>query len=152
MVCPQKVSRASVNTTEARAWLAEVPGAALVQSVNDSRRAWRNFFDSVTGKRAGRKVGRPRFKSRKDQRQSFWLTRNGFSLKANGRLFFPKAGVDLSDPANFASIGMTVTGMPALNAIASVVAARPGIITNADLPPRGFVGRFKLQPVIRKRG
>ena len=110
MVRSQKVSRASVNTTEARAWLAEVPSAALVQSVNDSRRAWRNFFDSVTGKRAGRKVGRPRFKSRKDQRQS------------------------------------------ALNAIASVVAARPGIITNADLPPRGFAGRFKLQPVIRKRG
>jgi hypothetical protein len=25
--------------------LAEVPSAALVQSVNDSRRAWRNFFD-----------------------------------------------------------------------------------------------------------
>lgn len=63
-----------------------------MQSVNDSRRAWRNFFDSVTGKRRGRKVGRPRFKSRKDQRQSFRLTRNGFSLKVNGRLFLAKVG------------------------------------------------------------
>src|SRR6478735_6552240 len=54
------------TTTEARGWLAEVPSVALVQSVNDSRRAWRNFFDSATGKRRGRKVGRPRFKSRKD--------------------------------------------------------------------------------------
>jgi 4-hydroxy-tetrahydrodipicolinate reductase len=41
-------------------------------------------------------------------------------------MIFPKPGVDLSDPANFASIGMTVTGMPALAAIAGVVAAPPG--------------------------
>jgi 4-hydroxy-tetrahydrodipicolinate reductase len=59
-------------------------------------------------------------------------------------MIFPKPGVDLSDPANFASIGMTVTGMPALASIKSVVAARPGIITSADLPLRGFAGRFKL--------
>lgn len=38
---------------------------------------------------------------------------------------------------------MTVTGLPALNAIKSVVAARPGIITSADLPLRGFAYRFK---------
>jgi IS605 OrfB family transposase len=62
------------KTSEQRAWLAEVPSVALVQSVNDSRRAWRNFFDSTAGKRKGRKVGRPRFKSRKDHRQSFRLT------------------------------------------------------------------------------
>ena len=82
----------AAKTTEARGWLSEVPSVALVQSVNDSRRAWRNFFDSATGKRRGRRVGRPRFKSRKDQRQSFRLTRNGFSLKANGRLFVAKVG------------------------------------------------------------
>ena len=62
------------KTTTERAWLREVPSVALVQSVNDSRRAWRNFFDSATGKRKGRRVGRPRFKSRKDHRQSFRLT------------------------------------------------------------------------------
>lgn len=55
---------------------------------------------------------------------------------------FPKPGVDLSNPANFASIGMT--GMPALSAISSVVAAPPGLLTSADLPLRGFAGRFKL--------
>lgn len=59
-------------------------------------------------------------------------------------MIFPRKGFDLSDPQNFASIGMTVTGLPALNAIKSVVAAPPGIITSADLPPlRGFAGRFK---------
>lgn len=80
------------KTTMERAWLAEVPSVALVQSVNDSRRAWRNFFDSITGKRKGRPVGRPRFKSRKDHRQSFRLTRNGFSLRPSGRLFVAKVG------------------------------------------------------------
>ena len=82
----------AAKTTEQRAGLCEVPSVALVQSVNDSRRAWRNFFDSASGKRAGRKVGRPRFKSRKDRRQSFRLTRNGFSLRTNGRLFVAKVG------------------------------------------------------------
>jgi putative transposase len=72
--------------------LVEVPSVALVQSVNDSRRAWRNFFDSTTGKRRGRRIGRPRFKSRKDHRQSFRLTRNGFSLRPNGRVFLAKVG------------------------------------------------------------
>ncbi|GFG84590.1 NAD(P)H-dependent amine dehydrogenase family protein [Mycolicibacter algericus] len=62
----------------------------------------------------------------------------------NKHMILPKPGVDLSDPDNFASIGMTVTGLPALNAISSVVAARPGLLTSADLPLRGFAGRFKL--------
>jgi putative transposase len=65
---------------------------ALVQSVNDSRRAWRNFFDSHTGKRKRRKLGRPRMKSKKDHRQSFRLTRNGCSVRPNGRLFVAKVG------------------------------------------------------------
>jgi putative transposase len=78
--------------TVERGWLAEVSSVALVQSVNDSRRAWRNFFDSATGKRRGRRVGRPRMKSRKDHRQSFRLTRNGFNVRPNGRLFVAKVG------------------------------------------------------------
>jgi putative transposase len=82
----------AAKTTVERAWLAEVPSVALVQSVNDSRRAWRNFFDSRTGKRKGRKVGRPRMKSKKDQRQSFRLTRNGFSLRSTGWLYLAKLG------------------------------------------------------------
>jgi 4-hydroxy-tetrahydrodipicolinate reductase len=61
----------------------------------------------------------------------------------NKHMIFPKPGVDLSNPDNFASIGMTVTGMPALRSIKSVVAAPPGLITSADLPLRGFAGRFK---------
>ena len=62
----------------------------------------------------------------------------------NKHMVFPKPGVDLSNPDNFASIGMTITGMPALAAIRSVVAAPPGLVTSADLPLRGFAGRFRL--------
>ena len=61
----------------------------------------------------------------------------------NKHMIIPKRGIDLSNPESFASIGMTVTGMPALNAIRSVVAAPPGLLTGADLPLRGFAGRFK---------
>src|SRR6478735_1944428 len=67
------------KTTAERAWLCEVPSVALVQSVNISRRA-------------GRKLGRPRMKSRKDYRQSLRLTRNGFSVRPSGRLFIAKVG------------------------------------------------------------
>ena len=37
-------------------------------------------------------MGRPRFKSRKDHRQSFRLTRDGFSIRDNGLLFVAKVG------------------------------------------------------------
>lgn len=80
------------KSTSERAWLAEVSSVALVQSVNDSRQAWRNFFASQSSKRRGRKLGRPRMKSRKDQRQSFRLTRNGFRVRVNGWLFVAKIG------------------------------------------------------------
>jgi 4-hydroxy-tetrahydrodipicolinate reductase len=62
----------------------------------------------------------------------------------NKHMVFPAKGVDLSNPASFAAIGMTVTGLPALNALRAVRAARPGIITSNDLPLRAFAGRFKL--------
>jgi len=58
-------------------------------------------------------------------------------------MIFPKPGTDLSSPEAFASVGMTVTGMPALNAVRAVVDAPPGIVTSADLPLRTFAGRFR---------
>ncbi|ATL70736.1 RNA-guided endonuclease InsQ/TnpB family protein [Nocardia terpenica] len=80
------------KTTEERTWLAEVPSVALVQAVNDARRAFRNFFDSAAGVRKGRRIGRPRMKSKKDHKQSFRLTRNGFRIRSNGRLYVAKIG------------------------------------------------------------
>src|SRR6266571_9028041 len=37
-----------------RAWLGEVTSVALVQACQDARRAYRNWFDSLAGKRKGR--------------------------------------------------------------------------------------------------
>jgi putative transposase len=94
-ISPAEVQRrviTAAKTTEQRAWLSEVASVALVQSVQDAHRAYRNFFDSLSGNRRGRKVGRPRFKSRKNSRQSFRLTRNGFLLRPSGRLYLAKVG------------------------------------------------------------
>lgn len=57
-------------------------------------------------------------------------------------LILPKPGTDFSSVEAFAAIGMTVTGLPALNAIRAVVEAPPGCVTSADLPLRAFAGRF----------
>jgi 4-hydroxy-tetrahydrodipicolinate reductase len=57
-------------------------------------------------------------------------------------LILPKPGTDFSSPEAFAAIGMTVTGMPALNSIRAVVDAAPGLVTSADLPLRAFAGHF----------
>ena len=72
------------KTTDERAWLGDVASVALVQACQDARRAYRNWFDSLSGKRKGRKVGHPRFRSRKDNRQSVRLTRSGFWVTARG--------------------------------------------------------------------
>jgi putative transposase len=77
--------------TDQRAWLSEVASVALVQSCQDARRAYRNWFDSLSGKRKGRKVCHPRMKRRRG-RQSIRLTRNGFSIRPNGRVYVAKIG------------------------------------------------------------
>ena len=78
--------------TPERAWLAEVSNVVLVQSLNDLHKAYRAFFASVVGKRKGPRMAAPRFKSRKDSRQAIRLTRNGFSIRPNGRLYMAKVG------------------------------------------------------------
>jgi putative transposase len=78
--------------TPERAWLGEVASVALVQACQDARRAYRNWFDSLSGTRKGRRVGRPRFRARKDKRQSIRLTRNGFVVRPNGRVYVAKVG------------------------------------------------------------
>ena len=76
--------------TPERSWLAEVASVALVQACQDARRAYRNWFDSLSGTRKGRKVGHPVFR-RKHRRQSIRLTRNGFSLRGL-KLYVAKVG------------------------------------------------------------
>ena len=80
------------RTTE-RSWLGEVSAVVLQQSLRDVESAYRNFFASLTGTRKGPRVGAPRFKSRKDARQSIRFTANArWSITDNGRLNLPKIG------------------------------------------------------------
>ena len=65
--------------TPERAWLGQVASVALVQACQDARRAYKNWFDSLKGRRKGPKVRHPKPK-RKHGRQSIRLTRNGFAL------------------------------------------------------------------------
>lgn len=80
------------KTTPDRAWLAEVSSVVLIQALADQHRAWRNFFASLAGQRKGRRVGPPRYRSKKDRRQAIRLTRNGFSLRPDGALYVAKVG------------------------------------------------------------
>jgi putative transposase len=72
------------KTTPQRGWLGGVASVALVQACQDARRAYRNWLDSLSGARKGRKVGHPRSRSRKDNRASIRLTRNGFAITTGG--------------------------------------------------------------------
>lgn len=52
-------------------WLREIPAITVTNSIRNCDAAYSNFFKSVSGKRKGRKVGFPKFKSRKEKNQSF---------------------------------------------------------------------------------
>ncbi|MGP3735012.1 RNA-guided endonuclease InsQ/TnpB family protein [Streptomyces sp. GDS52] len=79
------------RTTE-RAWLADVSAVVLQQALRDLDTAYKNFFDSLTGRRRGRKMGPPRYKSKKDTRQSIRLNSNAFSLQDDGTVYVAKVG------------------------------------------------------------
>jgi putative transposase len=79
--------------TKERSWLGEVSAVVLQQSLRDAESAYRNFFASLKNTRKGPKVGVPRFKSRKDARQSVRFTANArWSITDSGRLNLPKIG------------------------------------------------------------
>ncbi|WP_131732854.1 RNA-guided endonuclease InsQ/TnpB family protein, partial [Actinomadura formosensis] len=79
--------------TTGRAWLGEVSAVVLQQALADLNTAYRNFFASVSGKRKGRRVAPPRFRSRKDGRQAIRFTRNArFTVTPGGKLRLPKIG------------------------------------------------------------
>ncbi|MFF8880900.1 RNA-guided endonuclease InsQ/TnpB family protein [Streptomyces flaveolus] len=87
-----RVRITQAKRTEERAWLAEVSAVVLQQSLRDLDAAYKNFFDSLRGKRKGRKVGPPRYKSKKDTRQSIRLNTNAFCLNSDGTVYVAKVG------------------------------------------------------------
>ncbi|WP_371546708.1 transposase [Streptomyces sp. NBC_00554] len=90
------LSRALVTEAKKRperSWLGEVSAVVLQQSLRDVESAYRNFFACLKGERKGPKIAAPRFKSRKDTRQSIRFTANArWSITPGGRLHLPKIG------------------------------------------------------------
>lgn len=77
--------------TPERAWLSEVSAVVLQQSLRDLDTAYRNFFDGLKGKRP--RMGAPRFKSKRDNRQSVRFTANArWKITPGGKLSLPKIG------------------------------------------------------------
>ncbi|WP_405427688.1 RNA-guided endonuclease InsQ/TnpB family protein [Streptomyces erythrochromogenes] len=122
--------------TPERTWLAEVSVDALQSSLRDLDKAYAIFFASVTGKRRGRRMGLPVFKSKKDRRQSIRFSRNGFRLRDNGRLYLAKivdVRVRWSRPLPVAPSSATVVRDPAGRYFARFVVE----IEPEMLPPAG---------------
>jgi putative transposase len=77
--------------TGARAWLGEVSAVVLQQSLRDLDTAYKNFFDGLKGKRP--RMGAPRFKSKRDNRQAVRFTANArWKITPDGKLSLPKIG------------------------------------------------------------
>jgi putative transposase len=71
--------------TVAREWLKDAPTTALQQAVREAHTAYRNFYDSATGKRTGRKVGFPKYRRKHQSVDSFSLMRPDFRLRQTGK-------------------------------------------------------------------
>ncbi|MFM9265315.1 RNA-guided endonuclease InsQ/TnpB family protein [Tychonema sp. BBK16] len=76
--------------TEERAWLNDVSSVALQQSLKQLDVAYKNYFDSLKGKRKGKKLGQPRFK-KKTNSQSATFVKSGFSMKGDS-VYLAKIG------------------------------------------------------------
>ena len=122
-----------------RAWLNEVSSVVLQQALADLNTAYRNYFASRTGTRKGPKTDKPRFRSRKNNRQTIRFTANArFKVLPNGKLRLPKIGdvpVRWSRPLPSAPSSATVIRDSAGRYFASfVIEARA-----APLPPTAQV-------------
>ncbi|MCW2918330.1 MAG: transposase, OrfB family protein [Actinomycetia bacterium] len=118
--------------TPERVWLGEVSAVVLQQALADLSAAYRTFFSSVSGKRKGRAVGPPRFRSRKDSRQSVRFTRNArFAVTppCDGGRWAPPSHtpVDTRDfvRPEWRDGVLTLVAMPAVTGLAPFEVANP---------------------------
>jgi putative transposase len=86
----QKLVITQAKKTEEREWLATVSNIPLQQSVADLGVAYKNFFDSLKGKRKGKRVGTPKFKKKMGM-QSARFRIGGFSIKGDS-VYLAKIG------------------------------------------------------------
>lgn len=86
----QKLVITDAKRSEERRWLTDASHSMLQQSIRDLDRAFRNWWDSLKGKRKGRKVRAPRFKKRRSA-QSIRICGKEFRVTPKG-VKFPKVG------------------------------------------------------------
>lgn len=65
--------RGADPTAGIQPWAPTVPNPVVQRAQKDADRAWKNWMDSLTGKRKGKRVGFPRFKKLGRARDSFYL-------------------------------------------------------------------------------
>ncbi|MGB5971236.1 MAG: transposase, partial [Spirulinaceae cyanobacterium] len=76
--------------TEDRKWLKDVSSVPLQQSLKNLSQAYKNFFNSVQGKRKGKKLRPPKFKKRHNK-QAATFTKAGFQVKGS-KVYLAKIG------------------------------------------------------------
>lgn len=82
-------------------WVYDVAKDVAEGAFADAGTALKNYFDSKRGKRQGIKIGFPKFKSRKNKRQSFRLNNDKFWVDGH-TIYIPKLGeVNLAEPLRF---------------------------------------------------
>ena len=107
----QKLFITQAKKTTERSWLSEVSVVSLQQSIRDLDQAYRNFYNSITGKRKGPKVNPPRFKKRQSA-QSARFTRTAFKVhEIRNKVYLAKIGnikIRLSRPLSSAPSSATI--------------------------------------------
>ncbi len=73
-----------------REWLNNISSVPLQQSLKQLEVAYKNYFESLKGKRKGKKLARPKFK-KKTNAQSAAFTKAGFSVKGKS-VYLAKIG------------------------------------------------------------
>jgi putative transposase len=124
-------------------WVYEVTKCAVEGAFMDVAVAFKNFFE---GRKAGRKIGYPKFKSKKRSRPSFYLANDKFSVDDHW-IDVPKLGrVNMAEKLRFSGkiLSARVTKTAAWWFV-SIAVAMPDDIPLNDHPPVGVdVGLNRL--------
>ena len=75
---------------EALEWCKEIDSTAMADVWNDLTQAFRNFFTSCNGTRKGKFVNPPKFKSKKNMKESIGYTAMAKPKFVNGKLFITR--------------------------------------------------------------
>ncbi len=107
-------------------WIYEVAKDVAEGAFQDLGVALKNYFDSKSGKRKGQKVGFPKFRSKKNRKQSFRLNNDKFRVDGH-TIRIPRLGeVNMAEPLRFKG--------KIMGAVVSKVADRWFVSIQVDIP------------------